>query len=242
MPDSLKNDNCLKKWSAFLVHSLNGDQIVERILASRKGRGSVDSQDANRLMKQIWRGYPARNLLRLIDSDNDWAAEQGAFALAETADAAADVLPDLARLIAHPNPRVRFWIVDYLLYSIEVDLTLARFIRTFFSDSDAMVRAYAMKQFSLLPSSILDAAAEHINGIVDEVEHRNLFRQMQSADHLEISRGLRSADMIARTAAMSAALRAGELSEAHEEIAKTSGDAALEREVINIRTLATEQK
>lgn len=205
---------------------MKGDDLIEALLRIKSGGSMLSMQ----LLAEVQRGYPARNLLRLIHSSSEWAASEGAWILAESGGHAAELLSELPSLVSHKNMRVRYWTVDIFLFvasTHDLKSTCAGF--RLLEEPDSIVRSYAIRQFARFPSQVLIGICRATEMAPDHKSCGNLVKVMLATSEADILNGLDSAEVSLRSAAMSAAFRAGVLESTVLERALRSGDLALER-------------
>lgn len=70
---------------------------------------------ANQLLNEFFRGYPLRNLERLLESDKEHSVKAGIWIASELGSAAGTLLPMIARLLTHHSRYVRFVALDSVL-------------------------------------------------------------------------------------------------------------------------------
>jgi hypothetical protein len=74
-----------------------------------------DEDVASDLLEHFQRGYPIENLRRFLASDNPKIVETGCFIASELGVRAAPLLLDIARLLHHVDPVVRYQAIDSML-------------------------------------------------------------------------------------------------------------------------------
>lgn len=206
---------------------MKGDELIEALVRSEYGSGKMLSLQ---LLAEVQRGYPARHVMRLIDGPNDWAAAEGAWILSEAGNLDPDVLHAVPHLVSHANMRVRYWSVDVLLYvASPTDLAATSAGLLLLADDDPIVRAYAIRQFAKLPLMTLASIGRSFESTPDYQRSARIATTMQLTDQASILQELGSSDVALRSAAMSAALRAGSATGILLERAKSSDDSAIER-------------
>jgi hypothetical protein len=204
-----------------------GELLIEALMQAEEGRGKMLSMQ---LLAEIRRGYPVRNLLRLIQSDNDWAAAEGAFILAESGGLAIDLIDELPSLVGHRNMRVRYWAVDVLLFVAHPSQLASTCVGfRLLEDPDAIVRSYAIRQLARLPVSVLTKICEAAQQNLDHSRCARIGKALLYTSRDEMMEAMDDPDAALRSAGMSAAMRRGMLSNDLLERALNSGDDALHR-------------
>ncbi|NRQ33395.1 hypothetical protein HII36_16295 [Nonomuraea sp. NN258] len=116
-----------------------GDKLIEKI---RDGDTSAGARDkaTSYLLHELGKGYPPRNLARLLTSDNPDAVEAGAWLLAEQGRHGVELRHLAVPLLGHPAEGVRFWAIDSLVTwaTIEDAPALALAIAAVADDSRAV--------------------------------------------------------------------------------------------------------
>jgi hypothetical protein len=118
-----------------------------------------EGRAANDLLAEVFRGYPAENLSRLIRSDNHRAVEAGAFVVSELGVKAAPVLGDVEFLLGHQSRNARFGAIDATLAAASRDdgPIIAKAVMLV-ADPDQAVRWKALRFLAQATRDQLEAA------------------------------------------------------------------------------------
>lgn len=132
-------------------------KLTESILA--KPNSSRAGVVANDLLREHHRGYPLENLRALLSSVDPKVVKLGAFIACELGPKGRPLLPDVMRLIDHPEKSVRFDLIDcVLLWAGPSDKAELASIITLLEDSEPAVRWKAIDFLSRADSTQLEAA------------------------------------------------------------------------------------
>jgi len=144
------------------VVTRHADELIEVLRA-----GAVDAVEAdeaaNELLKQVFGGYPVRNLRRLIRSDEDLAVKAGAWIVSELGAGAAQVLDEVGFLLGHRVRNARFFAIDAVLVAASSDHgpLIAKAVMLI-ADPDQAVRRKALQLLARATPEQLAAAVPHI--------------------------------------------------------------------------------
>jgi hypothetical protein len=140
-----------------------GDELIERLLRAGALDPEEEGQAANDLLSEVFRGYPAQNLGRLIHSDNRRAVEVGAFVVSELGAKAEQVIDEVDYLLGHPSRNARFDAIDAALLAASSDHgpTLAKAVMLV-GDPDEVVRRKALRFLANATQEQLLAAVPHL--------------------------------------------------------------------------------
>lgn len=138
--------------------SISPEVLLDRILNCNL---DDDVCYSNQLLECIWAGYPIINVKRLFRSSNICAVRAGVWIASELGKDATVLIGDIAILLDHEDPYIRFWAIDALIASTHEfhGSVLATAIKRL-EDADAGVRWKSMDLISRLPLSLLIATRD----------------------------------------------------------------------------------
>jgi hypothetical protein len=148
-----------QKWheapdEALLLEA--GDSMLQRLLAGFDPHGGVTYD----LLRAIGAGYPVERLRPLLVSEDDTTVTAGTFILSELEAAAIPLLADIAPLLAHRVPWVRYHALEIVdnCATTQDAATLAHAV--LLSDHpDVAVQSDTMDLLTVLPSRLLEVAS-----------------------------------------------------------------------------------
>ena len=182
-----------------------GDQLISEIINAEP---RLNDEASALLLDELYSGYPVVNLKRLIESDNDYAASEGAWLLSEIGSLGGGMIHCLPTLFNHRCFRVRYWAIDYSLLNLTEEipeyicLALERF-----SDNIDTVRKYAIIQYSKLNNEIVEAVLSHANQTLPCSNVRQIAITMLEKDSDRLRASLHDPLVEIRSAALSAVIR-----------------------------------
>ena len=144
------------------MSSRSGDELIELLLADEVS-AEEEGKAANDLLREVFRGYPAHNLGRLIHSDSMKAVANGAFVVSELGAQAAPIIGEVDFLLGHPLREARFDALDAALTaaSVEHGAILAKAVMLV-ADADHAVRQKALRFLANATPDQLNAAVPHL--------------------------------------------------------------------------------
>jgi hypothetical protein len=180
-----------------------GDELIERLLA-----GAADDS-ANELLKEVFAGYPAEHIRRLIGSDQPTAAKAGAWLISELGPDARTLMSDVSALLDHPVRDVRFWSVDAVIGGADSGqgAIIAKAV-ALIGDPDEAVRWKVLQLLARAPRASLDASTPHLENL--ELRRHVDWLLGIGADSLnmkDVADRLASSDKLTRMFAVAAAAR-----------------------------------
>jgi len=140
----------------------SGDELIELLLSGDQDP-EEEGEAANDLLRQVLRGYPAKNLGRLIHSDRTKAVANGAFVVSELGAQAAQIIDEVDFLLGHPLREARFDALDAALTSASAEhgATLAKAVMLI-ADPDQAVRSKALRFLANSTPDQLTAAVPYL--------------------------------------------------------------------------------
>ncbi len=145
------------------VNSQRGDDLVDRLLA-----GDDVSHD---LLKEIWAGYPASNLYRLVKSGQQEAEKAAAWIASELGYRSTEMMSEVGLLLTNPLRYVKYYALEAVLTgaTVENGAIVGRAV-ALIDNPDNVVRWKVVELLSRSANAILAAAQSH----VDDVQIRHL--------------------------------------------------------------------
>jgi hypothetical protein len=180
-----------------------GDQFLERILS-----GGGDSTAAHDLLNECFRGYPVENLRRLLKNSDEAAVKAGVWIASELGNAALPLLGDVAPLLDHPSPHVRFFALDVVLLvaSATHGDVIATAIHLIDHTSEA-VRWKCMQFLARATPAQLRASLPHLTDLPVAARVIWLLEVIEAKDVRDVLAALDGEDTLARRFAAVAAMR-----------------------------------
>jgi hypothetical protein len=232
------------------VSSRSGDELIELLLAGQVSP-EEEGEAANDLLREVFRGYPAQNLGRLIHSDSTKAVANGAFVVSELGAQAAPIINEVDFLLGHPLREARFDALDAALTaaSVEHGAILAKAVMLV-KDADKAVRGKALSFLANSTSDQLTAAIPYL----EDCHVADLATWLASAGSdpaslPDIRSRLRDSDKATRMFAAAAAARVAAASRQGLDEAAASDDSEIRRfaanaiEILDLRQrVRTEQE
>jgi hypothetical protein len=122
-----------------------------------------EGRAANDLLREVFDGYPAQNLGRLIHSGSDRAVASGAFVVSELGAQAAPIINEVDFLLGHPLREARFDALDAALTAASIDhgAILAKAVMLV-ADPDQAVRWKALNFLARSTPDQLAAAVPYL--------------------------------------------------------------------------------
>jgi hypothetical protein len=212
------------------VSSRSGDELIDLLLAGQVSP-EEEGEAANDLLREVFRGYPAQNLGRLIHSDSTKAVANGAFVVSELGAQAASIIYEVDFLLGHPLREARFDALDAALTaaSVEHGAILAKAVMLV-KDADKAVRGKALSFLANSTSDQLTAAIPYL----EDCHVADLATWLASAGSdpaslPDIRSRLHDPDKATRMFAAAAAARVAAASRQGLDEAAASGDSEIRR-------------
>ena len=174
------------------------DTLVNAVLANQ--RSPTDGSLANDLLRCFHRGYPLRNLERLLSSGDERVVETGMWITSELGVKATPLLCFVVPLLRHPSKKVRFFGIDSVLTcATPVNEAELASVIPLLLDKESAVRWKTLEFLSLASKAQLEAAlshtltldssSPHIHGLrwllsKEAEEHDSIIAFLQSTDSL----------------------------------------------------------
>lgn len=142
------------------------DSMIEYI---RKGGNGGATND---LLEEFFDGYPVKNLLRLLESEEENLVRAGAFIASELGRLVAPIIADLGPYLKHRLDQVRLDLIDPILLCADPShgSVIANAVRLV-NDSDTVVRSRALFMLARIGRGQLLASLEFLDNcdLVDRV-------------------------------------------------------------------------
>jgi len=212
------------------VSSRSGDELIELLLAGEVSP-EEEGEAANDLLREVFRGYPAQNLGRLIHSDSIKAVANGAFVVSELGAQAAPIIGEVDFLLSHPLREARFDALDAALTaaSVEHGAILAKAVMLV-ADTDQAVRLKALNFLANSTPDQLTAAVPYLKDRhVADLATWLASAGSDPASLPDIRSRLRAPDKVTRMFAAAAAARVAGTSRRGLEDAAVSDDPDIHR-------------
>lgn len=181
----------------------NGDRLLARVLAGE------DGAIANQLLTEFFGDYPVERLTVLLNSKTDEAVKTGAWLASELAGRVGRLVPELSGHLNHPDPSVRYFVVESILTSADNrhGEALARAVGMT-SDPDAGVRWKAFQFLTLATEAQLRASLPYLpDGELRTLTSWLLEIEGNASELDAIRTKLNSANPVSRVFATAAAAR-----------------------------------
>jgi hypothetical protein len=182
-----------------------GDELLARLLRGEAGSGLVE----NSLLRELQAGYPVSKVRLLLKSVDNEVVAAGIWIASELGGAARPLLSEIAGLIQHPMPKVRFFSLDCLATCgrAEDGETVAHGL-DLLGDAEPSVRWKAMVFLATAPEILLRAVRGSLTADEQTARRRGLEVLLNPrALSAELVTDLASRDPIARAYAAAAAVR-----------------------------------
>ena len=177
-----------------------GDALVT-ILAERRESTATDVED---LLQLLRRGFPAHRLRRLLESDDVAVVRTGTALLAELGEQLTSAATLLPELLAHDDPKVRYYAVQAVLGAGSAHHgRLAATAADLVQDPSGPVRRSAARFLAFAPEAQLSAMLPFVS---DTRRHELLSRLMAGPSADAIAAHLQ-AEPVDRLVAAAAAVR-----------------------------------
>lgn len=142
---------------------MRGEEIVHELLKDQEESRRGDL--ANSLLKEVFNGYPASNLIGLLSSEVTSVVKSGVYVASELASGAPELIDYVAPLLEHDEPSIRFDAIDYIHANagISVASYVAKVV-ALVNDPVLAIRRRVLMMLVQTSASVLEASAPLVAG------------------------------------------------------------------------------